>query len=92
MTRSHLNRDYQRRGKGSEVAESSISDTTWECFKPDAARALRAAQGFEEAVAQTLDRPFDLATHGGVEAALQELRAAAPAARRVAQLSLGGCA
>ncbi|WP_141677805.1 hypothetical protein [Microbacterium oleivorans] len=69
---------------------SSADDAMWEGFKPDAARAIRARQGFEEAVAGTLDRPFDPSTHGRVIAAVEELRDAAPAAMRVAQLQPRG--
>ncbi|MGC5224529.1 hypothetical protein ACPW96_18340 [Micromonospora sp. DT81.3] len=70
--------------------DSSVDDAMWEGFKPDAARAIRASQGFEDAVAVTLDRPFDLSTHGRVVAAVQELRESVPAALRVAQLQSGG--
>lgn len=72
------------------VADDSLNDPTWESFKPDAARAIRATQGFEDAVARTLDRPFDVGTYPGVEAALEELRAAAPAALRVSRLQMSG--
>jgi hypothetical protein len=72
------------------VANDSYNESAWESFKPDAARALRAQQGFEDAVARTLDRPFDTSSHGRVEAALEELRAATPGAIRVAELQLGG--
>ncbi|WP_425823433.1 hypothetical protein [Microbacterium sp. DT81.1] len=72
------------------VAEDTLSDPTWDRFKPDAARAIRATQGFEDAVARTLDRPFDTGTYGGVETAIAELRAAAPAAMRVAGMQVSG--
>lgn len=72
------------------MADDSLNDQTWESFKPDAARAIRATQEFEDAVARTLDRPFDSRTYDGVEAALEELRAAAPGALRVSRLQLVG--
>ncbi|KDA07188.1 hypothetical protein DC31_00260 [Microbacterium sp. CH12i] len=72
------------------MADDSFDDQTWESFKPDAARAIRATQEFEDAVARTLDRPFDTQTYGGVESALEELRAAAPAAVRVSRLTAAG--
>ena len=72
------------------VADDSFDDQTWESFKPDAARAIRATQTFEDAVARTLDQPFDTRTHDGVAAALDELRAAAPAALRVSRLQMSG--
>lgn len=72
------------------VADDNLSDPTWDSFKPDAARAIRATQGFEDAVARTLDRPFDTSTYGGVEAALAELHEAAPAAMRVAGIQPSG--
>lgn len=72
------------------MADDSLNDQTWESFKPDAARAIRATQKFEDAVARTLDRPFDSSNYDGVEAALAELRAAAPGALRLAQLQLAG--
>ncbi|MFM9653668.1 hypothetical protein ACKI1S_47385, partial [Streptomyces galilaeus] len=66
------------------MSESSTADSAddamWEGFKPDAARAIRARQGFEEAVARTLDAPFDPSTHGGVVKAVEELTASVPAA------------
>jgi len=78
------------------VSESSTADSAddamWEGFKPDAARAIRARQGFEEAVASALDAPFDPSTHGRVVKAVEELSAAVPAALRVAQLRVGGAA
>ena len=74
------------------MADESFNDSSWDDFKPDAARAIRATQEFESAVARTLDRPFDVQTHRGVSAALESLRAAAPAAQRVAQLCTGGSA
>lgn len=67
-------------------SDTSVDDAMWEGFKPDAARALRARQGFEEAVAGTLDRPFDPSTHGRVLTAVAELTAATPAALRIAHL------
>lgn len=70
--------------------ETSVGDAMWEGFKPDAARAIRARQGFEDAVAGTLDRPFDPSTHGRVLTAVEELRDATPAALRVAHLTPGG--
>lgn len=70
----------------------TADDAMWEGFKPDAARAIRARQGFEDAVAGTLDRPFDPSTHGRVIAAVEELRASVPAAMRVAHLQTGGSA
>lgn len=72
------------------VADDTLNDPTWDRFKPDAARAIRATQGFEDAVARTLDRPFDTSAHGRVEAALAELRDAAPAAMRVAGMQARG--
>lgn len=72
------------------VADDNLSDPTWDSFKPDAARAIRATQNFEDAVAQTLECPFDTGTYGGVEAALAELRAAVPAAMRVVGIQLSG--
>lgn len=71
-------------------SDTSVDDAMWEGFKPDAARALRARQGFEEAVAGTLERPFDPSTHGRVIMAVAELTAATPAAQRIAQLQAGG--
>lgn len=72
------------------VPDDTFSDPTWDRFKPDAARAIRATQRFEDAVARTLDRPFDTGTYGGIEAALAELRAAAPAAMRVTGMQVSG--
>jgi hypothetical protein len=84
------------RGRDRNVSESSTADSAddamWEGFRPDAARAIRARQGFEEAVASTLDAPFDPSTHGRVVKAVEELSAAVPAALRVAQLRVGGAA
>ena len=54
--------------------------------------SLKVFQGFEEAVASTLDAPFDPSTHGRVVKAVEELSAAVPAALRVAQLRVGGAA
>lgn len=70
---------------------ASADDAMWEGFKPDAARAIRARQGFEEAVARTLDAPFDPSTHGRV-VQVEELSAAVPSALRVADLRVGGAA
>lgn len=77
--------------EGRTVSQSSSADEAmWEGFKPDAARAIRAQQGFEDAVAGTLDCPFDVSTHGRVVAAVVELGAAVPAAMRVAQMQPRG--
>lgn len=84
------------RGRDRNVSESSTAasadDAMWEGFKPDAARAIRARQGFEEAVARTLDAPFDPSTHGRMVQAVEELSAAVPSALRVAHLRVGGAA
>lgn len=78
--------------EGPTVSDNTLDDASWEGFKPDAARAIRATQGFETAAADLLDRPFDPATQGGVLAAVKELAEATPAAMRVAQMQLGGVA
>lgn len=70
------------------MSDNTLDDASWEGFKLDAARAIRATQGFETAAADLLDRPFDPATHGGVIAAVRELAEATPAAMRVAQMQL----
>lgn len=83
-------RDTTYGTEGPTVSDNTLDDASWEGFKPDAARAIRATQGFETAAADLLDRPFDPATHGGVLAAVKELAEATPAAMRVAQMQLRG--
>lgn len=83
-------RDTTYGTEGPTVSDNTLDDASWEGFKPDAARAIRATQGFETAAADLLDRPFDPATHGGVIAAVRELAEATPAAMRVAQMQLRG--
>lgn len=57
----------------------------WNAFVPDAAEALRARDAFEDASAGALEMPFDMRAQTRLKAALAQLQAATPAARRVAQ-------
>lgn len=61
-------------------------DALWEGFIPDAARVLRAETGFEEAVADSLERTYDPKSLDRLDAAIAELRATRPAAARLAEI------
>ena len=65
---------------------TAADEAAWVGFKKDAARVIGAEARFEEAIAETLEHPFDEPALDRVTSAVEGLKAARPSALRLAGL------